>query len=295
MKIKTLTIMALYILTLALVFSSIFAYASPRHVCIVNAYSNVPDISINGTGVYDCGDQAILSAPGSFEVNGTKYVLEEWVSVGSTPTIPQLVGCCYALFRVRGNHTIKAIYTRYYKVEVTYPGGYIFNGYVREGEPLRIEAPKVIEVEASRVRLVFDHWKGIEMEAPVLTIYPDRPLKIQAIYQKEYYIKVYSPFGSFGAGWYKAGSRVTIYIPEEPRSMIFIKWVLDGFSGCSECGYSKGVLTIYELKRPLVIDVTYSVVLDVQAILQALILAFLLLVLYKYEDIYTVIKKLKKQ
>ena len=217
-------------------------------------------VRANGSGWYREGAIAVLAAPREvYAGNGTRLVLAEWVTAGSVPAIvlPQS-SPGVAVLEVRGPHTVVAIYRVEHLVSATGPQGVIFGGWAGEGEEIRLAAPEHIQLGPD-TRLRFAGWAGVEGAAsPELRIRATGPLRIEALYVRQYLLTVSSPVGAGGAGWYDEGSRAVVVVPENLPANVFVRRRLNGFTGdCGDCRHEGGRLALV-MDGPKSVTAVYS-------------------------------------
>jgi hypothetical protein len=216
-------------------------------------------VRVNGSGWYREGAIAVVAAPREVYVDeGTRLVLAEWVTAGSVPAIvmPQ-TSPGVAVLEVRGPHVVMARYRFEHLVTATGPQGVIFSGWVGEGEELKLTTPEYIEL-GQGARLRFEGWSGAEgAGSRELSIRVTAPLRIEAIYVRQYLLSVTSPVGAGGAGWYDEGSTAMVTVPENPSTNVFVKRRLNGFSGdCGECRHNGGRMALV-MDRPRSVAAVY--------------------------------------
>ncbi|MBS7645973.1 M6 family metalloprotease domain-containing protein [Candidatus Bathyarchaeota archaeon] len=175
-------------------------------------------VRVNGTAYTPGpgGRVAVQAAPGSrvtVEVErivdqggGTRSVFKGWDD-GSQEN-PRTV-------TVQGIETLEAEYGRQYLVDVDPDIGEVKGGgWYDENSTARIEAEDPCRVQEGVTRLTFSGWKGdLEGTSPIVELTVDQPLRIQATWTRQYYLRVVSPFGStMGEGWYDEGKAASFAV-----------------------------------------------------------------------------------
>lgn len=111
-------------------------------------------------------------------------------------------------------------------------------GWYDKGSSLEVSLPSMIQLD-NKSRLRFGGWRGsLEVLNSTLRIVVEAPIRLEAVWVKQYLVEVASPFGSvIGGGWLDEGSEARITI--EP-SIIDLgnatRLALRGFTGDVESG-----------------------------------------------------------
>jgi len=220
------------------------------------------DVKLNGSGYYRSGALSVISAPEEVLLEpGRKLVFERGVSVGPIPAIIPNDGSSTTTLRVETPHTIKAEYVEMYYVEILGLGGEtIVKKWFKEGDVVQVSVRPVIEVVQNEVRYVFKGWSDPSIpQIPSLTLSVDGPLKIQAIYEKQYRVKAVGEFGASGTGWYPENSTTILKAPISPRTMLLLKTVFKGWSGDIGNAVNGGDTLIVRVDRPLRVVAVYGI------------------------------------
>lgn len=135
--------------------------------------------------------------------------------------------------------------------------------WVEEGTVLGLEAPSVY-YESDGVRLRFVRWSLGESPFNASNrVYVSRPLRIEAVYIREYYVQGVSPYTAVnGSGWYRAGQTVLLSAPSEIRLSEGERLVLTGWEsvGSVPAIVSRVVsnVAVLEVRGPHVIRPVYE-------------------------------------
>ncbi len=102
--------------------------------------------------------------------------------------------------------------------------------WVEEGTVLELEAPQ-LHYESEGVRLRFVRWSvGENPFNATNRIYVSRPLRVEAVYAREYYVLGVSPYTTVnGSGWYRIGQTVLLSAPAEIQLSEGVRLVLKGW------------------------------------------------------------------
>jgi hypothetical protein len=187
-----------------------------------------------GFGWHPEGSAVVLKAPLIIPGAGQneRHQFIGWEGV-SNPAV-EIAGAAQPILTLRmdDTHKIRGHYKKSYLVDVRSPLGVIKTEWVLEGAQLAIEAPPSVEVAANKERITFKGWEGADLGSSAKQTLPvDRPLTINALYDTEYYVKVVSPYGATGEGWYTKGKTANVKVPDNPSSLFFLKKVFAGYAG----------------------------------------------------------------
>jgi hypothetical protein len=191
-------------------------------------------IRLVGSGWHPEGSAVVLKAPSIIPSAGQdeRYQFVWWEGVSSPAVDISGAGQPILTIRMDDTHKIRGHYKKSYLVDVRSPLGVIKTEWVLEGAQLVIEAPPSIEVAADKERITFKGWEGAGLgSAARQTLVVNHPLAITALYDTEYYVKVVSPYGATGEGWYTKGKTAVVTAPGNPSSLFFLKKVFAGYSG----------------------------------------------------------------
>jgi len=155
-------------------------------------------------------------------------------------------------------HTIQAVYKTTYLVVVQNPLGTIQRGWFSEGEELQIKTEDSIEITPEQERLSFKSWEGVQLDSLSGFITVNQPMEINALYDRQFMVKVNSPYGVSGDGWYSEGKTARIEVPENPSSIVFMSKVFNGFDGYPDTGTTIQV----PVTGPITITATYHTEID---------------------------------
>ena len=137
---------------------------------------------------------------------GTRSIFRGW-SDGSSENPRTVI--------VQGIEKLEAEYGRQYLVDVDPDIGEVKGGgWYDENSTARIEAENPCRVQEGVTRLTFSGWKGdMEGASPIIELTVDQPLRLQATWTRQYYLRVISPFGStMGEGWYDEGKAASFAV-----------------------------------------------------------------------------------
>jgi hypothetical protein len=135
--------------------------------------------------------------------------------------------------------------------------------WVEEGTVLELVAPQ-LHYESEGVRLRFVRWSVGENPFNASNrIYVSRPLRIEAVYVREYYVLGVSPYTTVnGSGWYRAGQTVLLSAPTEIQLSEGVRLVLTGWEsiGSVPAIVSRVVsnVAVLEVRGPHVIRPLYE-------------------------------------
>jgi hypothetical protein len=135
--------------------------------------------------------------------------------------------------------------------------------WVEEGTVLELVAPQ-LHYESEGVRLRFVRWSVGENPFNASNrIYVSRPLRIEAVYVREYYVLGVSPYTAVnGSGWYRAGQTVLLSAPTEIQLSEGVRLVLIGWEsiGSVPAIVSRVVsnVAVLEVRGPHVIRPLYE-------------------------------------
>jgi hypothetical protein len=136
--------------------------------------------------------------------------------------------------------------------------------WVEEGTVLELVAPQ-LHYESEGVRLRFVRWSVGENPFNASNrVYVSRPLRIEAVYVREYYVLGVSPYITVnGSGWYRAGQTVLLSAPTEIQLSESVRLVLIGWEsiGSVPAIVSRVVsnVAVLEVRGPHVINPLYEV------------------------------------
>ncbi len=215
--------------------------------------------------------------------NGTRFVLEKVVALGSTTTA---VSQDVYLLKIDNPTTIYPVYRREYLVNISLPTGNI-SVWVKEGEAYSLKAPDTIQVNDS-VKLMFSHWDGdISANSPAYVVKVTRPLNIRAVYTEAFRVEIVSPLGT-ETRWIEKNGELVVYQPPELPGVLTSR-TLDSFivNGVRLKPNITGVLILDNVRRPLGIIVVYKT--QILWLNIAVFFGFIIIVISGY-IIYTLIK-----
>jgi len=191
---------------------------------------NSPYDEAEGGGWHDDGSQAFISlCPSTLELcNGTRVVFERWVGEGPGSYSGSGLNITLA---VDGPLVESAIWRTQYLVEARSAHGHITGGGWYDASSLaRISVEPVVN-ETATSHFVFSSWKGCaDTDGPEVLVVVNSPLKLEAVWRREFYLNVCSTVGStWGSGWYPEGSVASFGV--KPPSSEIMPSVFDGWTG----------------------------------------------------------------
>lgn len=133
-------------------------------------------------------------------------------------------------------------------------GGVKGAGVYPEGSSVTVSVDSVVIDCGNGTRRVFRGWVrdgSLVSRNQSYTFTVDKPAQIQASWDTEYEVRVLSDRGAVkGSGWYKAGSTVTVTVPQTSYEDQTSKYVFDGFSLDGEVVATSPTYT-FTVNRPL--------------------------------------------
>ncbi|MBI4494046.1 MAG: hypothetical protein HY690_14750 [Chloroflexi bacterium] len=193
-----------------------------------------PQAEIRGSGWYAEGSNLTLHAPDVVdgESKSERWKFSRWEAVSfPAPTIANPQNALTAI-KVDGPYAIRAIYEKQYLVQARNPVGTLKREWVKEGQEISLETPPVLDVVQDSERLVFKRWEGIDgVASPRIGGPVDKPLAVNAVYERELMLKLNAPYGGSGGGWQKAGRVATVSVPGSVPQMVVLSSNLDYLSG----------------------------------------------------------------
>jgi hypothetical protein len=215
------------------------------------------NVALEGTGWYEEGSPLVLRAPEVIKggVEGERLKFASWRSVGiPVRSIPEAEKASTGV-AVDGSYTVKATYDKEFLVVAQSPFGVLVRQWVKEGEPVVLEAPAIQETVPGQLRFVFQRWAGQEgLTSPKITGVADQPIAISAVYERQYLVVVEAPFGASGGGWHAAGTHITVSVPQELESKVIFKKSFKSFTG-----YPRGQFSVdFPVDKPTVITALYG-------------------------------------
>ena len=215
------------------------------------------NVGLEGTGWYGEGSPLVLRAPEVIKggVEGERLRFDSWRSVGiPVRSIPEAEKAFTSVV-VDGTFTMEATYLKEYLVVAQSPFGVLVRQWVKEGEPVVLEAPAIQETVPGQLRFVFQRWAGQEgLSSPKITGVANQPINVSAVYERQYLVVVEAPFGGSGGGWHVAGTHITVSVPQEVESKVIFKKSFKGFAGYPE----KQSSVNFPVDKPTVVTALYG-------------------------------------
>ncbi|MEM4246614.1 MAG: CFI-box-CTERM domain-containing protein, partial [Candidatus Bathyarchaeia archaeon] len=180
---------------------------------IIEVPANVP-VKVNGTDRYpdDSGKvrigalegELMLELPEAVLLSGdTRLSFSRW-SDGEKTNLRQIY--------VTQDLSLAAEYSKQYLLSLDPGGGEVAGaGWYDEGSEATAQAVTPSKVIEGRSRLRFTQWMGdMNSTSSTLTLTMDRPKRLKAGWQTQYYLAINSPFGPVsGSGWYDEQATAT--------------------------------------------------------------------------------------
>lgn len=152
-------------------------------------------VELVGAGWHDSDEQVVLMAPPTVFSPGEdqKLHFKGW-EVESRPAliVPNNQSAVTSV-QITAPVTIRAEYDIGYLVEVENPKGTLIREWYPQGRQLPIDTAQVLDVSPNRERLNFIRWEGIDLSSQKGTITVEGPLRVQAVYDREYMLNIQSP------------------------------------------------------------------------------------------------------
>ncbi len=148
--------------------------------------------------------------------NGTRSVLEDLKIIGNGDAIEVVPGTY--IVRVDGVLDILPVYSTYYRVVVEDPTG-SEEYWVRKGSIFEEKARETITL-STNIRLRFRGWEGeIQSNTPSLSLSIEKPVRVRAVYTREYKIEIEGPLGTKEL-WLEEDTKFPVYLPEKLPGVI---------------------------------------------------------------------------
>ena len=231
---------------------------------ILLALEGPEGVRLVGGGWHPHNSHVVISATPTVEgpQEGERLQFQHWDLVTNPALIIPNRGQPITSIRADAPHTIRAVYQKAYQVVVENPLGVQMSEFVPEGKTVPVQTPELIEVTPDRERFSFRGWVGDGLESTKGFLTVDRPLKVKALYDREFRVNVLSPYGVTGDGWYGEGEVATIKAPENPSSILFPNKVFRGFSGYA------GTDTTLQISvaEPLTITASYGTEIETKGL-----------------------------
>lgn len=206
--------------------------------------SSIPGGAVGGSGWYDKGQKALLSAGSDIDSGdpNTKYVFNSWSSLGNyqASVTPPREGEKYSTLLMDHPYKVQGNWKKAYYLQVQSPySSTAGTGFYPEGSLAKISvSPSEFVTKQDNEKLVFDGWsgRGVISSAPSGSgqVRVTEPATVIAKWKTQYYLGISSgPGGSAtGAGWYDVGSMAKISTVDPPNLSVFwMKTVFDKWTG----------------------------------------------------------------
>ena len=219
-------------------------------------------IGLVGSGWHDARQTVVLKAPamGLAPAQDERLQFVRWDDISNPAIIIPNRQQPTTSFRLDDTHKIRAVYQTEYLVTVHNPLGTIQKEWVPNGGELIIDTPGSIDIVPEQERYSFKGWEGADLKSAKGSIVVDGPTRVDALYDRQFMVKVESPYGVSGDGWHTEGRTANIKVPENPSSLLFLKKEFAGFSNYPEAGPTLDI----PVTEPLTISATYSTQVEVK-------------------------------
>lgn len=185
------------------------------------------------SGWYRQGERVVLRTEAQIDRPSGKERLRfvQWESVGQTAIAIPNAQSATTVTSLDDTYKVRPRYRAEYLVTLQNPQGIFKREWVPQGGELMVEAAPILETVPDKERYTFKGWEGAALSSSKGLLVVNGPVEAKALYDREVMVKVVSPYGATGEGWYKAGSTATIQVPQHPGSVLFLKKVFNGFPG----------------------------------------------------------------
>ena len=209
-----------------------------RAVWVVQYYVEV--VSEHSTphprsGWYDGGAVIRVSIEDEVVCNGsTRYVFVGWTGTlnSTSRELEVLVDRPIELRAVWRTQYLVLVRSRFSKPAVE-------SGWYDEGEVLEIAVEEEVVDCGNGTRMALAGWEGtIDTDAHRFEVVVDGPLELEAVWTREYYVEVSSPYGrpTIESGWYPEGATLEIGLESTAidhgngTRRVFDSWEVDGLA-----------------------------------------------------------------
>jgi len=205
---------------------------------------------LNRTIIINAGEDLTLTADAVIvdgEAGLKRFAFKDWALRGSARSLSDNLTLT---LKPRISLDLVARYEVEYRVVAVGVGGPLFDGWVRVGQKIIVEAEGVVFI-SDMERLTFKHWIGtINSTSRTLEVVVERPLIVRAVYMREFLVSVSTPYGEpLGTGWWPEGAKVNITVqPVVIELSNDTRLALRGFKGTVE---AEGVLLTLNVTEPL--------------------------------------------
>ncbi|MEM2344602.1 MAG: CAP domain-containing protein [Thermoproteota archaeon] len=168
---------------------------------------------------------------------------------------------------VRSNVSLVAIYEiQYLFTYRTNPNNFTSNWY-SNGTVLKLSVEPFIQIGYGE-RFAFKKWSNNATDLNI-SIIVNKPDFIEALWCKQFLIKLYSPYGiPYGGGWYDEGSTVKFWVDprvielENGTRRIFEAWVGEGQGSYSGCDLSPVIIVKNQINETALWRTEYFLTVD---------------------------------
>lgn len=137
-----------------------------------------------GGGWYRGGDRAFIELAGGsiieFE-NNTRLLFSGWMGdVNSNQSKTSFI--------VDSAKKVRATWIKQYKVTISTTPNAVEEEWVEHGESIKVKVMKEIDL-GNKTKLIFRGWDGVDSDNETLTLHVERPVKIKALWKKNYLVE----------------------------------------------------------------------------------------------------------
>ena len=238
--------------------------------------------AVQGSGWYAEGASVVHQAPDVIESEtaGEREKFVSWDIVGPPAVTLEDSTVARATVPATAPFTATATYDTELFVLAQAPYGTLQRGWLKDGDPLLLEALPVQDLIPEQRRIVFRRWEGQEgLTSPNISGTIIAPTTLVAVYDVQVMVIVVAPHGATGGGWHKVGSTVNIAVPESAQSHLIFKQSFAGFGGSVEVSGRQPSFDLF-VQEPVVITALYNNGVNTGTLALLLLIPFLAVLLY---------------
>ncbi|MEM2598388.1 MAG: CAP domain-containing protein [Thermoproteota archaeon] len=169
-----------------------------------------------------------------------------------------------------GSRVFTVIYETQHLLQVSpYPGVH-YSEWCSAGETVQLTVNLTVIPQGEDTRLVFIGWSNGE-DAPTINLTVNSPLSVEAVWKRQFLVRVHSNYGEAGGGgWYDESSNVNIFV--KPRVIdygngtrrVFNSWVGEGLGSYTGDCLNVTIQVNAPMNETVVWRTQYLVALDSQ-------------------------------
>ncbi|MEM3464940.1 MAG: CAP domain-containing protein [Candidatus Jordarchaeales archaeon] len=169
-----------------------------------------------------------------------------------------------------GSRVFTVIYETQHLLQVSpYPGVH-YSEWCSAGETVQLTVNLTVIPQGGDTRLVFIGWSNGE-DAPTINLTVNSPLSVEAVWKRQFLVRVHSNYGEAGGGgWYDESSNVNIFV--KPRVIdygngtrrVFNSWVGEGLGSYTGDCLNVTIQVNAPMNETVVWRTQYLVALDSQ-------------------------------